>query len=50
METVLFWADYAYLGVAVEELESGRTDWIHMEMRDGDYMGFQAPPGAAWIS
>ena len=32
----LFWADYAYL-------ESGGTDWIHMEMRDGDHMGFQSP-------
>ena len=38
-----FWADYAYLGAAAEELESGGTDWIHMKMRDGDHMGFQAP-------
>jgi len=41
----LFWADYGYLAATVEELESGGTDWIHMEMRDGDYMGFQAPRG-----
>ena len=41
----LFWADYAYLGATVEELESGGADWIHMEMRDGNYMGFEAPRG-----
>jgi ribulose-phosphate 3-epimerase len=41
----LFWADYGHLAATVEELEAGGADWIHMEMRDGDYMGFQAPRG-----
>jgi ribulose-phosphate 3-epimerase len=41
----LFWADYGYLAATVEELEAGGCDWIHMEMRDGDYMGFEAPRG-----
>lgn len=41
----LFWADYGYLAATVEELESGGADWIHIEMRDGKYMGFQAPRG-----
>jgi len=41
----LFWADYGYLAATVEELESGGADWIHMEMRDGDYMDFNVPRG-----
>ena len=45
MAAGLFWADYGYLAATVEELEQGGADWIHMEMRDGDYMGFQAPRG-----
>ena len=45
MAAGLFWADFGYLAATVEELERGGADWIHMEMRDGDYMGFQAPRG-----
>ena len=41
----LFWADYGYLAATVEELEAGGADWIHIEMRDGVYMGFDAPRG-----
>ncbi len=41
----LFWADYGYLAATVEELDAGGVDWIHMEMRDGTYMGFEAPRG-----
>lgn len=41
----LFWADYGYLAATVEELESGGSDWIHVEMRDGNYMNFNAPRG-----
>lgn len=41
----LFWADYGYLAATIEELENGGVDWIHMEMRDGTYMGFEAPRG-----
>lgn len=41
----LFWADYAALGATVKELEAGGADWIHIEMRDGKYMDFQAPRG-----
>jgi ribulose-phosphate 3-epimerase len=41
----LFWADYGYLADTVRELESGGADWIHIEMRDGDYMDFNVPRG-----
>jgi ribulose-phosphate 3-epimerase len=41
----LFWADYGYLADTVQELEAGGVDWIHMEMRDGRYMDFNAPRG-----
>lgn len=41
----LFWADYGYLAATVEELELGGADWMHIEMRDGEYMGFRAPRG-----
>ncbi|MGM0432134.1 MAG: hypothetical protein ACQEQU_05415 [Spirochaetota bacterium] len=41
----LFWADYGYLAETVGELEDGGVDWIHMEMRDGDYMQFHVPRG-----
>jgi ribulose-phosphate 3-epimerase len=41
----LFWADYGILGAQVEELTSAGVDWIHIEMRDGKYMDFQAPRG-----
>lgn len=41
----LFWADYGYLAETVRELEAGGVDWIHMEMRDGDYMNFNVPRG-----
>lgn len=41
----LFWADYGRLADTVQELESGGVDWIHIEMRDGDYMDFNVPRG-----
>jgi ribulose-phosphate 3-epimerase len=41
----LFWADYAYLGATVQELESAGVDWIHIEVRDGKYMDFGMPRG-----
>ncbi|MBF9016659.1 MULTISPECIES: ribulose-phosphate 3-epimerase [unclassified Oceanispirochaeta] len=41
----LFWADYGNLGGTVRELESAGADWIHLEMRDGQYMNFNAPRG-----
>ena len=41
----LFWADYGNLGGQVRELESAGADWIHLEMRDGNYMNFNAPRG-----
>jgi ribulose-phosphate 3-epimerase len=41
----LFWADYGYLADTVQELEEGGVDWIHMEMRDGEYMQFNVPRG-----
>ena len=41
----LFWADFGYLAATVEELERGGADWIHVEMRDGEYMNFNAPRG-----
>lgn len=41
----LFWADYGYLADTVRELEEGGVDWIHMEMRDGEYMQFNVPRG-----
>ena len=41
----LFWADYGNLGAQVEELEKAGVDWIHLEMRDGKYMNFNAPRG-----
>ena len=41
----LFWADYGYLAATVEELETGGADWIHIELRDGDYMNFNVPRG-----
>lgn len=45
MAAGLFWADYGYLADTVQELEAGGVDWIHMEMRDGDYMDFNVPRG-----
>ncbi len=41
----LFWADYGFLAATVRELESAGADWIHLEMRDGNYMNFHAPRG-----
>lgn len=41
----LFWADYGNLGAQVAELEEAGVDWIHIEMRDGTYMNFNAPRG-----
>lgn len=41
----LFWADYSVLGAQVQELEAAGVDWIHIEMRDGKYMGFGMPRG-----
>jgi ribulose-phosphate 3-epimerase len=41
----LFWADYGNLAATVKELESGGADWLHIEMRDGQYMDFAAPRG-----
>ena len=41
----LFWADYGILGAQVEELTAAGVDWIHIEMRDGKYMNFEAPRG-----
>jgi ribulose-phosphate 3-epimerase len=41
----LFWADYADLGAQVRELTAAGVDWIHLEMRDGRYMNFNAPRG-----
>ena len=41
----LFWADNGYLADTVKELEAGGADWIHIEMRDGRYMQFNAPRG-----
>jgi ribulose-phosphate 3-epimerase len=45
MAAGLFWADYGYLADTVGELEEGGADWVHMEMRDGDYMDFNVPRG-----
>jgi ribulose-phosphate 3-epimerase len=41
----LFWADYGELAAQVQELAAAGVDWIHLEMRDGTYMGFSAPRG-----
>ena len=41
----LFWADFGNLGGQVRELEEADVDWIHLEMRDGRYMNFNAPRG-----
>ena len=41
----LFWADYGSLGAQVRELTEAGVDWIHLEMRDGRYMNFNAPRG-----
>jgi ribulose-phosphate 3-epimerase len=41
----LFWADYGFLGAQVQELTEAGVDWIHLEMRDGRYMNFNAPRG-----
>jgi ribulose-phosphate 3-epimerase len=41
----LFWADYGNLGAQVRELAEAGVDWIHLEMRDGRYMNFNAPRG-----
>ncbi len=45
----LFWADYGNPGAQVAELESAGVDWIHLEMRDGKYMNFNAPRGGVDI-
>jgi ribulose-phosphate 3-epimerase len=41
----IFWADYGCLGAQVEDLTAAGVDWIHIEMRDGNYMGFGVPRG-----
>jgi ribulose-phosphate 3-epimerase len=41
----LFWADYGNLAGQVRELTEAGVDWIHLEMRDGRYMNFNAPRG-----
>jgi len=41
----VFWADYGILGAQVEDLTAAGVDWIHLEMRDGRYMGFDVPRG-----
>jgi ribulose-phosphate 3-epimerase len=41
----LFWADYAVLGAQIGELEQTGADWIHVEVRDGQYMQFAMPRG-----
>ena len=41
----LFWADYGNLAGTVKELEEAGADWIHLEMRDGQYMNFNVPRG-----
>ncbi len=41
----VFWADYGILGAQVEDLTEAGADWIHIEMRDGRYMGFDVPRG-----
>ncbi len=41
----LFWADYSVLGAQVQELEAAGVDWMHVEVRDGQYMDFGMPRG-----
>jgi len=41
----LFWADYSVLGAQVKDLEAAGVDWFHVEVRDGNYMGFGMPRG-----